>query len=151
MSFFVFKQNPGDLAGLEIHLTWLMAFHGKTKAMPRLSELTLFIFSSHSCCFFFRFCISNWNSLSVLTDRIKPGALGARAGCRSLAEWFHYKHAQPALWFGLLVKQHCSVFISTKCFRQMTTSLNIAAFGTRRLLIDIFVIHTNVSFLFHKC
>lgn len=133
-SYFVFKQNPGELAGLQIDWTWLMAFRSQTKAMP------LSLITTDSFRFLLAFLLFT-SSLQVLALKLAP----------SLGEWFLCKHAVPALWLGLLVEQDCSVFMSTKCFRQTTTSLNITAFGTRRSPMAVFVIHTNVSFPFHQC
>lgn len=105
MSYFVFKQSPGDSAGFE----WLMKFLSETKVKPHSLITAFFLLLLFSACtfllgfspFFLRLWISGWNSLGVLADRIKPGASeGAgrsRTGRRSLAEWFLCKHSEQGL------------------------------------------------------
>lgn len=140
-SYFVFKQNP------TLDVIDGIPQRDEKQCLAVLSPLTLFIFNSHSCWSFF-FPLHFRLKLPVCARRRNTAM---RQGLERDAEWFLCKQAEPALWFGLLVKQHCSVIMSTKCLRQMTTSLNITRFCTHCSLMIIFVIHTNVSFPFHKC
>lgn len=149
MSYLVFKQSPGDSAGFE----WLMKFVSETVMPHSLITAFLLLLLFSACTFllgfspFFRPEIPSVCSLTG-SNRARQrwrGGTGRDAGASPSG--FSVNIQGRALWFGLLVKQRCSVFMSTKHLRQKRTPLNITALETRRSLMDVFAINTNISIL----